>query len=174
MARMILIHSFKTFSSYYFSYQLLLSLFALGRLFIVIKHYSKINLGSGHYSLFVHFFEVERTEPNQFKPWSISISQYLQKNTCTEVSFCVCLESRTLRNCLSPSYFLHHFSGITGNLEQKKYFTEHRTANTNQLFVAIKQHFFDLSFLWTFSREREIPRDYLDKSSHLFICTSLK
>ena len=36
-----------------------------------------------------------------------------------ENAFRVCLKSKTLRNWLSPSSFLHHFSGITRNSEQK-------------------------------------------------------
>ena len=34
--------------------------------------------------------------------------------------FCVCLKSITLRNCLSFSSFFYHFSGTTGNSEQKR------------------------------------------------------
>ena len=33
--------------------------------------------------------------------------------------YCVCSKSKTLRNCLSSSSFLHHFSGRTGNSEQR-------------------------------------------------------
>ena len=37
------------------------------------------------------------------------------------MSFCVSLKSIILRNCLSSS-FLHHFSGITVNSEQKIFY----------------------------------------------------
>ena len=51
-----------------------------------------------------------------------------------------------LRNCLSSSPFLHHFSGIAGNSKgeygAKIYFTDHWTANTIQLVVATKGNFF--------------------------------
>ena len=41
-------------------------------------------------------------------------------NACsTWTACCVCLKSITLRNCLSSSSFLHHFSRITLNSEQK-------------------------------------------------------
>ena len=33
---------------------------------------------------------------------------------------------------------LHDFSGISGNTKRKKHVTEYQTANTVQLFVAIK------------------------------------
>ena len=38
------------------------------------------------------------------------------------VIFYIFLKSKTLRNCLSSSPFLHHFSEIMGNLEQKVFY----------------------------------------------------
>ena len=38
------------------------------------------------------------------------------------------------------------FFGILGNLEQEKYFTDRRTANTIQLFVIIREQFSGLFF----------------------------
>ena len=85
---------------------------------------------------------------------------------------CVCLKSKKLRN-LSSS-FLHHFSGIMGNSEQKKYFADHWTANATQLFVAIEGHFFWSVLFLNNSQRRGIPHRLLDKCSNLFIYTSLK
>ena len=51
-----------------------------------------------------------------------------------ENNYCVCLKSKTLRNCRSSS-FLHYFFQNNGEFGAKKYFTDHRTADTNQLFV---------------------------------------
>ena len=76
----------------------------------------------------------------------------------------------SLRNWLYSSSFLYRFPGITGNLEQK-YFTDHRTANTIQLFVAIKANFSGVFFFWTSRRERKFPRDFLIKIvTCLFAC----
>ena len=54
-----------------------------------------------------------------------------------EKCLCVCLKSKTLCNCLSFSSFSHTFRN-NGEFGSKKYFTDHRTANRIQLFVAIK------------------------------------
>ena len=64
------------------------------------------------------------------------------------VYVCVCLKSITLRNCLSSSPFLHHFSRITRNLEQEN--------------VAINGNFSGrLFFFWIGHSEGDIPRDFL-------------
>ena len=70
---------------------------------------------------------------------------------------------KALRNCLSFSSFLHHFSGITGKklFGAKCYFTDLRTANIIQLFVAIKGNFSGLFFFWTCRCEGEFLRDVL-------------
>ena len=64
------------------------------------------------------------------------------------ILYCLSLKSKTLHNCISSS-FLHHFSGITGNLKSefgaKIYFTDHWTANTIRLYVDVKG-----IFLWSF------------------------
>ena len=82
-----------------------------------------------------------------------------------------------LCNCLSSS-FLHHFSRITGKsndeLGAKKYFTDHWTGITIQLFVAIKGNFFWSILFLNKSEQRGIPQILLDKFTNLFICTSLK
>ena len=58
-------------------------------------------------------------------------------------------------------FFLHDFSGISANSEPKKYFADHRTANTIQLFVTTKESFSGLFFFWTCRCKGEFLRDYL-------------
>ena len=62
---------------------------------------------------------------------------------------CAYFKSRKLRNCFSSTTFLHHFSEITGNLEQKNI----------RLFLAAKGHFSCLFFFWISRRKREFARD---------------
>ena len=45
-------------------------------------------------------------------------------------------------------------------IRKKKCFTDHQTAITVQLFVAIKGNFSGLLFFWTSRKEREFPREY--------------
>ena len=66
---------------------------------------------------------------------------------------------------------LQNFSGISGNSEQKKYFTDHWAAHTIQLFVAIKGNFCNLLFFWISRSDTEFPRDYLiNVATCLFAC----
>ena len=67
---------------------------------------------------------------------------------------------------------LHNFSGISGNLEQKKYFTDHQTAGTTQLFVAKKVIFLVYSFFEQITVKGNFPGTTC-LLSHLFICVSL-
>ena len=61
---------------------------------------------------------------------------------------CVCLKSKTLRNFLPSSSFLHHFYGITGNSEQKN------TLQTmEQLICCYKRTFYKNS---SFSQTRAL------------------
>ena len=53
------------------------------------------------------------------------------------------------------------FSRKLKNSEQKKNFTDHQTADTIQIFVAIKGNFSGLIFFWTSCREGKFPKDYL-------------
>ena len=59
-------------------------------------------------------------------------------------------------------------------IRSKKHFIDHRTAYSIQLFVPIKQKFFGSHFFQNKSQRRETPQALLDKSSHMFISTSLK
>ena len=72
--------------------------------------------------------------------------------------YCVYLESRTLRGCLSSSSFLHHFFGITWNSEQKTILW-----TIGQLiqfsFLLLKKEIFLVYFLWISRREGEFPWD---------------
>ena len=91
--------------------------------------------------------------------------------------FCVCLKSKMLYNCLCSSFF-HHFSGITENSNcefgAQKYFTDHMTANTIQLFVVIKGNSFWSILFMNKSSQRGIPQRLPEKCSQLFICIVLK
>ena len=89
------------------------------------------------------------------------------RNHCRDViemllqGCCVCFKSKTLYIFwFSPSSSLLIFWNI-GEFGAKKYFTNHRKANTIQLFVATKGNVSSLSFLWSCPSEREFPRDDL-------------
>ena len=94
------------------------------------------------------------------------------------ILYCLCLKRETLRNCLSSSSFLRHFSGITGRLNYefgaKRYFTDHWTANLIPLFVVITGNFFCSILFVNKSQGRAIRQTLLDKCSYLFICIALK
>ena len=88
----------------------------------------------------------------------------------------VCVKRIKLCNCLCSSS-----SRFSANLIQnievfgaKKYFTDHSTANTIQLFVPTKRKFFGSILFQDKSQRRGIPQRLLDKYGHLFICISLK
>ena len=52
----------------------------------------------------------------------------------------------------------------------KKYFAGQQTANTLQLFVAVKWNFSGLFFFWTSLKERKFPRNYLiNAATSLFV-----
>ena len=92
-------------------------------------------------------------------------------------TFCVCLKSTTLHNCLSSS-FLDHFSGVTrnsnGEFGGKKYFIDLMTANTIQLFATMKGFFFWSILFRNIALQRGISQTLLAKCRHLFNCTVLK
>ena len=71
----------------------------------------------------------------------MSETYYLpQKKKLTSLcSFCIAMQ-QTSKQCLIALKAII-FSAITGNSEQKKYFTNHRVAKTIQLFVAIREVF---------------------------------
>ena len=73
------------------------------------------------------------------------------------VLYCVYVKGKSLRDCLSSYYFLHHFGFVA-----KKYFTDLRTANTIHLFVALKRNFLVYSFFEQVKR-RGIPQRLFDK-----------
>ena len=84
-------------------------------------------------------------------------------------SYCVCLKSITL--CLSPSSSSASVTFFQEYQEfgAKKYFIDHRTANTIQLFVIIKSNFSGLFFFWTILNEPKFPKDYLiNVATYLF------
>ena len=78
---------------------------------------------------------------------------------------------------ISLFFFCRLFLGYR-EFRAKIYFTNRRTANTIQLFVAMKGKFPGPLFLWACWGKgkfpREIPKRLLDKRSYLFICISLK
>ena len=88
----------------------------------------------------------------------------------------VCVKRLKLCNCLCSSS-----SRFSANLIQnievfgaKKYFTDHSTANTIQLFVPTKRKFSGSILFQDKSQRRGIPQRLLDKYGHLFICITLK
>ena len=73
--------------------------------------------------------------------------------------YCVCLYSISLWNC----QFLFVLPNFFRNIKEfgtKRYFTDHQTANTVQLLVAIKGNFSGL-FFWASRSEGYFPRGYL-------------
>ena len=78
------------------------------------------------------------------------------------------------------SYFLLlNICRKLGKSEQKKFFVDHRTTNTIQLFVAIKGNIFGIFFFWTSHSKGKFPREVPQRlsdivASYLFDCTSLK
>ena len=65
-----------------------------------------------------------------------------------ENHYCVCVKHTTLCNCLCSSSSppsSRFFASLIVDIEEfraKKYFTDHQTANTTQLFAPIKKNFF--------------------------------
>ena len=94
-------------------------------------------------------------------------------------TYCVCVKRITLCNCLcsSSSPSSRFSASLIRNIEKfgaNNYFTDHRTANTIQLFVSIKMKFFGSILFQKKLQQKGIPQRLLDKYSHLFICISLK
>ena len=54
--------------------------------------------------------------------------------------------------------FCTTFSELQVIWSNKKYFMDHKTANTVDLFAAIKEHFCGLFFFWISRSKREFPR----------------
>ena len=72
-----------------------------------------------------------------------------------------CLKSKRLCSYLSSSSFLHHFSGIMGNSEQKNISQTIEQLMQFIYLLLLKEIFSGLFFFWTSRSEREFPRDYL-------------
>ena len=70
---------------------------------------------------------------------------------------------------LPVSFFSAERFWNIGEFWAKKHFRDYRTANTVQLFVAIKRNFSSLFFFWTFHSKGKFPRDYLiNLATYLF------
>ena len=61
-----------------------------------------------------------------------------------------------------------------GDFRAKKYWINHRTANTIQLFVPVESKYLGSILFENKLQLRGIPQGLLDKYSHLFIYMSLK
>ena len=73
------------------------------------------------------------------------------------------------------SWFSARLIRNIGEFGAKKYFIDHQTANTIQLFVSIKRKFIGPLLFQNKLQQREFPSSYLiNIYSHLFICISLK
>ena len=97
--------------------------------------------------------------------WDKFLYTFLQelKSFYERSFYCVCLKSKTLCSCqfsLSSLFSPWLFRNIC-EFGAKKYFADHRTANTIQLFVATKGSFSGLFFFWTCRCKGEFLRDYL-------------
>ena len=117
--------------------------------FIKLYHYSKVFFNRHVVSFFeaivmeeVVFFIIFTNSISILTPKLKKITtyyitlvklSYLSCCDCTSRHFCVCLKSKTLRILLVPTTFPEK-----RQIRNKKYFTDLRTANTIQLFVAIK------------------------------------
>ena len=132
----------------------------------------------------------------------LEISQNSQENTCARISFlnkaaglrpATLLKRRLLHRCFPVNcvkflrtFFLTEHLWTTasasspqlfGNIQEfrvKEYFTDHQTANTIQLLVAIKGIFSGLFFFGASCSKGEFPKRMLDKCSHLLIYISAK
>ena len=62
-----------------------------------------------------------------------------KRNLTSLCSFCIAMQ-QTSKQCLIALKAIT-FPPITGNSEQKKYFTDHRAAKAIQLFVAMREVF---------------------------------
>ena len=91
----------------------------------------------------------------------IFLLAYFNSNILYSVHY-VCLKGKTFCICFfSPS---SSSPGLFQKIEEfgaKKKFTDHQTATTIQIFVAIKGNFSGLIFFWTSCREGKFPQDYL-------------
>ena len=87
--------------------------------------------------------------------------------------YCFFLKSKTLRNCLSSSSFIHCFSGLTGNSEQKNILQTFEQLMQFSYLLLWKGIFLSILFL-NKPQQMGIPQSFLNKCSHLFICVSLK
>ena len=74
------------------------------------------------------------------------------------------MKRKTLCNCLYSSSSSCDSASLIGNIRElraKNYFTDHRTANTIQLFVSMKSKFSGIFFSRTSRSEVEFPIGYL-------------
>ena len=92
---------------------------------------------------------------------------FMYKKTDHFLRFSICL-LRLLQkqNALHlPIFSIFFFFSTTcpeyRRIGNKKYFTDYQTANTVQLFVAIKGTFFGLFFFWIGCSKGNFPKDYL-------------
>ena len=80
---------------------------------------------------------------------------------------------KAYRFAVAPHLFVF-FHRNNGEFGAKIYFTDLRTANTIQFFVAIKGNFSGSSYLEQIAEKGEFLKRLLAKCSHQFICISLK
>ena len=96
--------------------------------------------------------------------------------------YCVCVKRIRLCNCLcsssSPSSSSSRFPfRLIRNIEEfgeKKYFTDHQTANKVQLFIPMIRKYFVSILFQNKSQRRGFPQRLLDKYNYLLILISLK
>ena len=123
--------------------------------FLIKSRFNKVESTSGHAGskrLKYHSYWDFRTEPLRMTKTSIITSSF--------VAFTWKANRFVLAGFLN--LFIHDFLfRNTGEFGAKKYFTDHQTANTIQLFVALKWTFSGLFFDWKSRREEQVPRDCL-------------
>ena len=78
------------------------------------------------------------------------------------IFFCVCLKSKKHRNYLSSSFFLHYFSGIKGNLKQKK------IARTIKKLLQFSFCCDKRAFFWSFPKGNSPKTNLINKATCLF------
>ena len=104
------------------------------------------------------------------------IFNFSKVNTLLQI-YCVRLKSKTLCISLfSPSSSSRRLFRNIGEFGAKKYFSDHRTSNATQLFVAIKGNFFSSILFLNKSQRSGSSRDYLINrpTSLLIIYAALK
>ena len=116
---------------------------------------------------------VSHSTKNTFSILLLYFMQYYFIFQYVDPILCLLEKHNALQSSFSPSLSPQLFRNIRG-VWSKKYFTDHRTANTIHLSAAKKENVSDLLFLWATYSKGKFSRDCLINLAIAFICISLK